>query len=170
MVALIFAEILETCKLCPLVAGRLVDQTCVGLAPTAKEARTNIYDLGLAVKTFCSMAASSTLDNHSGSHRLMAAFECFLFVYFEMAGFTPCAPNELPTSMHAQSKKNAYRKRTGDVRNITSQMLVSSLYCLRIKMFASQGLDALLLHIAGCSRQFLSQILSPSFLAALDFW
>ena len=57
MVALIFAEILETCKLCPLVAGRLVDQTCVGLAP-AKENRTNIYDLELAVKTFSSMAAS----------------------------------------------------------------------------------------------------------------
>ena len=40
----------------------------------------------------------------------MAAFECFLFVYFEMVGFTPCAPNELPTSMHAQSKKKCLQE------------------------------------------------------------
>ena len=64
MVAQIFDEVLKICKLCR-----------VGLAPTTRENRTNIYHLGLAIATFCSMAPSWRLDNHS--HGLMPAlFEC----------------------------------------------------------------------------------------------
>ena len=47
---------LEICKLCRFVAGRQVDHTCVGLAPTTVKTWTSIYDLGFTITTFCPVA------------------------------------------------------------------------------------------------------------------
>ena len=85
VVAQIFDGILEICKLCRFVAWRQVGQTCVGLASTTKENWTNIHDLGLAITTFWSMAASWGLVSHSAGHRFMATLpEWFPYVYSEM--------------------------------------------------------------------------------------
>ena len=53
----VIVRALKRVALNPFARGQ-VDQTCVGLAPATEGTWTNIYDLGRAITTFCSVPAS----------------------------------------------------------------------------------------------------------------
>ena len=57
----------------------------LAFAPTTRETRTNICDLGLTVETFCPVATSRGFNIHSSDHRLLQHYFndfCFFFCFF----------------------------------------------------------------------------------------
>ena len=117
MVAQILGGILDICKWRRFAAGQ-VDQTCVGFAPMTGDPWTNMYDLGFASITFCSVAASWTwIFTEHATDLWQHYFIDFCTLIWRWlctsVGFTPCALNGLPTGMQAQNQiKKKWKSKT----------------------------------------------------------